>query len=69
MAAHRLAAHRLSQASKGINLEGLAWPTCTKCDHLMRLVGIEPDLRHSHIHLHTYECVCGELAVVDVLYN
>jgi hypothetical protein len=64
-----MAVLRSLPASKAINLESLAWPTCTKCDHLMRLVGTEPDLRHSHIHIHTYACVCGELAVIDVPYN
>ena len=32
----------------------------------MRLVGLEPDLRRRFVSLHTYECRCGEYAVVEV---
>jgi hypothetical protein len=42
---------------------------CEKCGNVMRLVGLEPYAKHSHIHLHTYECICGEIEIIEASYN
>ena len=45
------------------------WPRCSTCGQAMRLVGIEPAYQNAHISIHTYECICGEVAVGEVSNN
>ena len=42
------------------------WPQCTECGRIMRLVGIESDDKDPRRNLHTHECACGELIVIEV---
>jgi hypothetical protein len=52
-----------------IDPDAFDWPKCATCGQAMRLVGMEPDLQHAHISVHTYECICGEVAVGEVTNN
>lgn len=45
------------------------WPRCATCGQAMRLVGIEPAHKDAHISVHTYECLCGEVAIDEVSNN
>jgi hypothetical protein len=49
--------------------EAFDWPTCSKCGKAMRLVGVEPAHQNTYISLHTYECICGEVAIDEVSNN
>jgi hypothetical protein len=37
--------------------------TCPTCGHIMQLVGIERDLRNTKVHLLTFECRQGHVAI------
>jgi hypothetical protein len=49
--------------------DAFGWPRCPTCSQAMRLVGWEPARRNGYFSVHTYECICGEVAIDEVSNN
>src|ERR1700738_762847 len=44
-----MAAAEAYRGGKDFNPEGFTWPKCGKCANVMRLVGLKPHVKHSHM--------------------
>jgi hypothetical protein len=64
-----VSAKTFEMADALVNPDHFDWPKCVTCGRAMRLVGIEPGYRSDHASVHTYECICGVVAIDEVSNN